>query len=100
MRKYRVRANPAGKKALGHSTNVVIYAVSTLVMTWGATPKDDKLAILATLGMDQGQLAIVTLITTLVGIFLAKNTSIQRVDQPGQADDAEFEDSATDGHRL
>lgn len=78
---YRLRRNPAGKKALVHTTNQVLYLAGTFITAWFALPKEEKLELLASLGLPAENLVLYVLLGTVVLAFIAKNTSIQRVDR-------------------
>lgn len=76
---YRLRRNPAGKKALVHTTNQVLYLAGTFITAWFALPKEEKLEFLASLGLPAENLVLYVLLGTVVLAFIAKNTSIQKV---------------------
>ena len=77
---YRIRPNPAGKKSLTHTTNQVLAVVVFAVGYWLQLDDPEKVQILASLGLSAEHLALYTLIGTVAAFALAKNTSIQRVD--------------------
>lgn len=77
---YRLRRNPAGKKVLIHTSNQVLVIVTFAIGYWLQLDKAEKAEILTSLGLDPYHLALYTLIATVVGFAIAKNTSIQPVD--------------------
>lgn len=85
--RYRVRPNPKGKAAWKDSSSLVLTGAGLAITTWLGMDKDQKLAVLASLGVSPYHLAIATLIAVVAAGLIAKHTSIQRmppVEEPVQ----------------
>ena len=78
--KYRVRRNPAGRKAWRDSSSLVLSAAALALAAWIPMPPEQKAEILASLGLNAADLSLYSLIGVVVAGLIAKHTSVQRVE--------------------